>query len=249
MSVDVSNHQSIERAPVLSDEAVASRIEDIEACLGITDPSLASLLAANHTLESLDIGNTDVTFAGFERPVLERLQDSMVSDCMDHPADVVRELSTILQRYYASRSSCTEQLNGTTETRFITRDLRDPDHTGIDLDFSILENLATGYRRTTVKVPVRDDRYRDHDSMPFYVVADTDGDFQVVQKLWRHGQFQYQPLSPDSDHYHDRLNNFFRFSFVATDTILNRDDGDRTAADLEAHKLLSSNDIRSRQNR
>lgn len=193
----------------------AELVEDANACLYLNE----------------SINNTDLQADKIAE--LKRTRDELLAEFLENPQAAFMAEVLNYARLCKDRSVTYQDTLGTTVTEFVTTDHA---RGRADLHFSILQ-FASGTVKVSAEVPLRGDMYESEE--PFFISADTTGNFEVRQRVWRRGQFEYPslPLEPGASG-EDRLKRFFLFSTEAVHLAYTRQPEERSAIDQQAKRYL-----------
>ena len=190
-------------------------IEDVDACLHI-----------NEQLNNVDLQADRIA-------ELKRARDELLAEFLARPQQAYMAEALNYARLCEGRSVSELDYMGNRVTEFVTTN---HEKQQADLHFRITEH-ASGKVSVVTEVPLRGAMYEVEE--PFFIRADSEGGLSVEQRIWRRGQYVYQPLElgPDSLG-EDRLRRFFLFSTEAVHLAYTRQPGERAEIDRAAKQLL-----------
>ncbi|HSX69846.1 MAG TPA: hypothetical protein VLF16_02850 [Pseudomonas sp.] len=193
----------------------AELVEDANACLYLNERINATDLQADRIAE------------------LKQTRDELLAEFLEHPQSAFMAEVLNYARLCKDRSLVWQDTLGTTVTEFVTSD---HERGRADMQFSILQ-FTSGVVKVRAEVPLRGDLFESEE--PFFISADTEGRFEITQRVWRRGQYQYQPLSLEpGEAGEDRLKRFFMFSTEAVHLAYTRNPDERAAIDQQAKRYL-----------
>ena len=190
-------------------------IEDVNACLYINEQLTHTDLQADRIVE------------------LKQARDELLGEFLDRPHEAYMAEVLNYARLCQNRSISETDYLGNTVTEFVTTN---HEKQQADLRFRITEHTS-GKVSVMTEVPLRGTMYESEE--PFFIRADSEGGFTVEQRLWRRGQYVYQPLELGPNTLgEDRLKRFFLFSTEAVHLAYTRQPEQRASIDAAAKRLL-----------
>jgi hypothetical protein len=190
-------------------------IEDVNACLHINEQLNHTDLQADRIAE------------------LKQARDELLVEFLERPQEAYLAEVLNYARLCQNRSISETDYLGNTVTEFVTTNhaRQEPDQY-----FRITEHV-NGKVSVMTEVPLRGDMYETEE--PFFIRADSEGGLSIEQRLWRRGQYVYQPLELGSGSLgEDRLRRFFMFSTEAVHLAYTRQPEQRAEIDAAAKRLL-----------
>ena len=199
-------------------------VEDANACLYL-----------NETINNTDLQADKIA-------ELKKTRDELLAEFLEHPQQAFMAEVLNYARLCRDRSVTYQDTLGTTVTEFVTSD---HERNRADLHFRILQHQS-GTVKVQAEVPLRGEMFEGEE--PFFITAGTDGSFDVKQRVWRRGGYEYRSLPLDKDSSgEDRLKRFFLFSTEAVHLAYTRRPDERHAIDQQAKRYLYDK-IRGRTN-
>ena len=193
----------------------AELVEDANACLYL-----------NETLSNTDLQADRIA-------ELKKTRDELLTEFLEHPRQAFMADVLNYARLCQDRSITWRDTLGTTVTEFVTSD---HERNRAGLHFRIMEHQS-GVVRVQAEVPLQGDMYESED--PFFITAGTDGSFDIKQRIWRRGGYEYHSIPLDTDgRGEDRLKRFFLFSTEAVHLAYTRRPEERQAIDQQAKRYL-----------
>lgn len=190
-------------------------VEDANACLYLNEQINHTDLQADRIAE------------------LKETRDELLAEFLEQPREAFMAEVLNYARLCKDRSLVWQDTLGTTVTEFVTSN---HERGRADMQFSILQ-FQSGVVKVQAEVPLRGEMFESEE--PFFISADTDGNFAITQRVWRRGQYQYQPLALEpGEAGEDRLKRFFLFSTEAVHLAYTRQPDERAAIDRQAKRYL-----------
>ena len=119
---------------------------------------------------------------------LKQARDELLAEFLARPQEAYMAEVLNYARLCQNRSITETDYLGNVVTEFVTTN---HEKQQADLRFRITE-YAGNKVSVMAEVPLRGDMYQTEE--PFFIRADSEGGFSVEQRLWRRGQYVYQPL-------------------------------------------------------
>ena len=190
-------------------------VEDANACLYL-----------NETINNTDLQADKIA-------ELKKTRDELLAEFLEHPQQAFMAEVLNYARLCKNRSLTYQDTLGTTVTEFVTSD---HERQRADLHFRISQH-ESGTVRVQVEMPLRGEMFESEE--PFFISAGTDGSFDIKQRVWHRGQFEYRSLPLEkASAGEDRLTRFFLNSTEAVHLAYTRQPDERHVIDEQAKRFL-----------